>query len=353
MSTPISPATAGSPALEDRECLDLIYCPLFRPGELTNVSDQADWLWHGYLARGQMTLLTGQWKIGKTALLATLLARLGNGTPLAGREVRPGRAIVLTEEGAGLWMGRCRTFGIGENVSFGFRPFIFRPDARQWKLMIENLDNLHRRRGFDLLVIDPLATIWPCQDENSAAGVTESLRPLRELARRNVAVLLLHHPRKDGANGGRASRGSGALSAFVDILIEMQWYAGPETPDRRRRLLAWSRHDATPRQLLIELTPDGTNYIAAHDNEANATPTDIVRQLLTTEPGLTFRELLTRWPAEATRPTVTTLHRCLTRMTDDGELARTGAGHRHEPYRYWLVVKADSNNDLGEMKNDL
>jgi AAA domain len=32
------------------------------------------WLWHGYLAAGNVTLLTSQWKSGKTTLLAVLLA---------------------------------------------------------------------------------------------------------------------------------------------------------------------------------------------------------------------------------------------------------------------------------------
>jgi hypothetical protein len=54
--------------------------------------DADRWLWHGYLAAGNVTLLVGQWKAGKTTLLSVLLARLGAGGTLAGRAVRPGRA---------------------------------------------------------------------------------------------------------------------------------------------------------------------------------------------------------------------------------------------------------------------
>lgn len=42
------------------------------------------WLWHGYLAPGNITLLTSQWKTGKTTLLSVLLARLKEGGTLAG-----------------------------------------------------------------------------------------------------------------------------------------------------------------------------------------------------------------------------------------------------------------------------
>src|SRR5262245_5142908 len=99
-----------APAAAPRESLEKICFPLFRPADLTKGSHEVDWLWHGYLARGQITLLTGQWKIGKTALLAALLARLGAGGALAGRDVRAGRAIVVTEEGSALWLGRCLRF---------------------------------------------------------------------------------------------------------------------------------------------------------------------------------------------------------------------------------------------------
>ena len=37
------------------------------------------WLWNGYVAPGKVTLLTSQWKSGKTTLVAVLLARMGRG----------------------------------------------------------------------------------------------------------------------------------------------------------------------------------------------------------------------------------------------------------------------------------
>ena len=337
MSDPVSPTPEPIPVVQPRDSLELIGCPLFRPGELANVPAGPEWIWHGYLARGQITLLTGQWKIGKTALLGCLLARLGAGGPLADREVRPGRAIVLTEEGAGLWMGRCRTFGIGDHTAFAFRPLGCRPITEHWKLLTESVARLHRRQPLDLLVIDPLATLWPCRDENNAAGVMDAMEPLRDLAGHMIAVLLVHHPRKERAGGGRESRGSGALAAFVDILIEMHWYARPDAPDRRRRLLAWSRHDATPRQWLVEMTADGTDYVPGSDDAPGASLAVTVRRLLESEPNLTARELLGRWPPDVAPPRPTVLHRHLSQAVERDQIICTGAGHRYEPYRYRLV----------------
>ena len=59
------------------------------------------WLWHGYLATGNVTLLTGPWKCGKTTLLAALLSRLGTGGALVGLPVAAARAVVVTKKARG------------------------------------------------------------------------------------------------------------------------------------------------------------------------------------------------------------------------------------------------------------
>jgi hypothetical protein len=75
-----------------------------------------------------------------------------------------------------------------------------------------------------------------------------TLLPLQELTRLGISVLLSHHPRKGLIVPGQVARGSGALLAFVDIILEMQAVAHRNPHDRRRRLRAWSRHDATPHE---------------------------------------------------------------------------------------------------------
>ena len=66
----------------------------FRALWLTDLQTEARtpiaWLWHGYLAAGNVTLLTSQWKSGKTTLMSVLQSRLKTGGLLAGRPLRPG-----------------------------------------------------------------------------------------------------------------------------------------------------------------------------------------------------------------------------------------------------------------------
>ena len=51
--------------------------------------DRIDWLWEGFLARGALTMLTAQWKTGKTTLLSRLLPKFEKGGHFLGRRVDP------------------------------------------------------------------------------------------------------------------------------------------------------------------------------------------------------------------------------------------------------------------------
>src|SRR5262249_13030982 len=157
---------------------------------------------------GKITLLTSQWKSGKTTLLSILLARMAQGGQLAGLPVAAGRAAVLSEEGQDDWAKRCRKLGIGDHVSFFCRPFRARPTLDQWHGLIDAMLALQRQEGLDLLVIDPLAVFLPGNNENTARAMLDCLIPLRDLTRRGVAVLVLHHPTKGVPLAGQAARGS-------------------------------------------------------------------------------------------------------------------------------------------------
>src|SRR5215468_1762642 len=79
---------------------------------------QQDWIWHGYLARGSVTLLTSLWKTGKTTLLSVLLGRMRDGGLLAGRAVAACQAAVVTEEPLAMWRVRGQRLPLGRHVTF-------------------------------------------------------------------------------------------------------------------------------------------------------------------------------------------------------------------------------------------
>jgi len=301
--------------------------------------DSYRWLWHGYLAAGNVTLLVGQWKAGKTTLLSVLLARLGAGGPLAGLAVRPGRAVVVSEEADDLWAERIERLGIGDQLHLLSRPFRGRPTADQWQWLIDSLVARHETRPFDLVVIDPLAAFLPGRTENDAGTMLDVLLPLQALTRLGVAVLVLHHPRKGASAPGRLARGSGALSGSADILLELELLGGAADDDRRRRLSAFSRHRSTPRRLVIELSADGTDYVslgdyAGHDFEDNWTV--LAGVLEDASKKLTRAEVLAQWPADFFKPSAVELWRWLDRAVKEGRVRVEGTGRRNHPFRYWL-----------------
>jgi hypothetical protein len=304
--------------------------------------EQIPWLWQGYLARGNFTLLTSQWKTGKTTLVSVLLHHLKAGGTLAGLPVQPGKTIVVSEEGPDLWFQRSRRFDYAEHVAWFCRPFWGKPTPEQWLIFVEQIAALHRQLGLSLLVIDPLAAFLPGRDENNAGSILAFLTPLQQLTSAGLAVLLLHHPRKQAAPEGQTARGSGALQGFADILLEMHWYNRADRTDRRRQLLAWSRFGTTPPELVIELNEGGTDYTTKGTREdlARAALHDGLYTILSAARGfLTVEEIEEQWPPDQPRPNSGALWRRLNTGIAQGWLRRTGAGQKGDPFRYWLVER--------------
>jgi hypothetical protein len=313
-----------------------------QPADLATASPGAvPWLWHGYLAQGKVTALVSQSKSGKTTLVSHVLARMAQGGLLVGLAVRPGRALVVSEEATSDWDPRCRHLAIGPHVQFVCRPFQGdRPTEAQWFALIAGLEALHRQQGLDLVIIDTLATLLPGHAEASAPKLLDCLLPLQALASQGPAVWLLHHPARGKRADGQAGRGSSALSGFADILMEMSCYRRARSRDRRRRIYAYSRYlDQTPRHLLIELNADATDYLL----RTNPSGQSIVKMWLEVEmvlgdatDKLSQHEILQRWPSEEGPPERTTLSRWLKRAAQQGLICCSGSGYRGDGFRYWL-----------------
>jgi hypothetical protein len=223
---------------------------------------QLDWLWQGYLLPSAVTLLTSLWKSGKSTLLSVLLSRLKTGGVLAGLPVRAGRAVVVSEEPSELWWDRGLNLALDGHVQWFCKPYQGRPTSEQWLDLLDQVGRMHDRQPVDLLAVDSLANLASMRTENDAAEMLRAVAPLQRLTTRGVSVLLCHHPRKGPTAPGQAARGSGALPACVDVILEMHAVCRRNPKDRRRRLRAYSRYAATPPSWVIEWTADGADYRA-------------------------------------------------------------------------------------------
>ncbi len=319
---------------------------------VSGIIPPADWLWHGYLARGNLTLLTSLWKAGKTTLLAGLLQRLGSGGPFLGHDCRPAKALVASEESPEHWAERSQVLPIGPHARLLPRPFLTRPTPTEWSELIDHALDLRAAGGLDLFAVDPLASFLPGRSDSDAGTLLEMLHPLQRLAAAGAAVLILHHPRKKAADEGSAARGSGALLGFVDVILELHRVGGLQSDERRRRLVGLSRHAATPRRLVYEWDP-ATGAFAAVDDPHERRYRDNWEQvramLAKREDAATHHELLADWPADRERPAASVLYEWLNRATEDGLVRRSGRGRRDDPYRYRLPNEDDAYYDRGEL----
>ncbi len=326
---PADPAEPATPRLPPLQSLEEM-----RAG----VQQQPAWLWHGYLAAGNVTLLTSQWKSGKTTLLSVLLSKLGGGE-LAGLPVAPAQALVVSEEGAAHWCRRAEKLEFGGRVHWLCRPFRGKPRQDDWLALLDRALDWKEKHRLDLLVIDTLASFLPGRDENSAGVMLSALLPLQRLTAVGVSVLVLHHPRKGELLIGQAARGSGALAGYVDIVVEMYHADRADLDDRRRVLRAFSRHEESPRPLVIELNPAGIDYtvLAEPPEEAFDSHWELLRSVLEDQiTKITRREILKQWPVDYRPPSDSTLWTWLERAVALGLLRRDGNGHKRSPFRYWL-----------------
>jgi len=310
------------------------------------------WVWDGYLCPGDVTLLTSLWKTGKTTLLTGLLQHLAGDQPFLGRSVVPARALVVSEESASQWAERIHTMPLGSHVQLLPRPFLGRPTMGEWQMLIDRAIDLRAAGNLDLFVVDPLASFLPGRCESDASSLIEALQPLHKLAATGVAILLLHHPRKDAAVEGSIARGSGALLGFVDTSLELRRYSILKSDRNLRMLLGQSRRAKTPARLAYEWNPTTgafTNILDASGRQFEENWPTILGILQVRHAAITQKEVMSCWPTDAQRPCATTLYYWLCHAFELKRIRREGAGSSRSPWLYRLETANDAYFDRGEL----
>lgn len=231
--------------------------------ELSKPDQASDWIWTGYLPRAGITLFSAHAKAGKTTLLSHFLPAAAANGDFLGQPIRAAKVLLVSEEGESHWVRRRDKLGIGDHVGYYLQPFPARPMPVDWLSFIQGLKRDVLEHKFDLVVFDTIAKLWPVREENDAGQVDEALMPLWEITRAGAAVLLFHHLKKMGGQEFTGARGSGALAAFPDILVELTRFDATDPKCHKRKLTAKGRYDETPDELVIEL--DDGKYRAVTD----------------------------------------------------------------------------------------
>jgi len=297
-----------------------------------------DYIWQGWAARGHISLLIGLWKAGKTTLLSHLLHATADGGDVGGK-VNPCKAVVVTEESSSLWKRRRDDLGIGGNVEFVIRQFKSKPTLTQWSSFVEGVADHVIENDVGLVVFDTWQSVSPVRDENDASATMAACLPLHRLTEAGAAVLLLHHPRKGGGNEATASRGSGALTGFVDLIVELRRY-DPERPDDCKRVLrGYSRFEETPTELVVELRDDGYHVVGTRSDATRVERLTILETIVGERPGFSAGEIRCHWSSDCgiPQPSLKTIRRDLAEGVKQGLWIGEGDGKMGNPVTYSLV----------------
>jgi hypothetical protein len=327
---------AQSSAPEQPQEKEVELLPVVPISKLDRIPPERKWLLEGYLARGRITMLSALFKAGKTTWLAYLLLAMETEGRFIGQWVRPCKVLVITEEHPDEWAERRDLLGLKDHIDVLVRPAMYKMSAGEWLVFLNKLKATQQRNQYDLIVIDPISNLWPVKDENNAAEVQAALMPLHQVLG-DAAMLLLHHLRKAEGQEGTQSRGSGAIAAFIDLLVELRRFSPKDLSDRRRVLTATGRFRETPVELVVTLGEDG---YATHGSRSDVRQNDlaaVIRPALPeAAPGATAEELLERLP-ESCDLGKSKLYAALNKGYEatNRRWERSGGGVRGDPFRFY------------------
>jgi len=300
------------------------------------------WLVREYLGLGELLILYGAGKVGKSTFVASLAAAVARGEPFLGRGTKQGGVLWLDNENhASRVVRKLAEAGCPSDavlVYCGPPP----PLADVRSLILE--------RDVRLLVVDSLIGQLRPEDENDAAQVRNLVSPLLDLAHETEATALaVAHARKSGGDHGDAMRGSSALRDAVDGYLQMTRVGGGEPDDDRRQLSYEGRDDSPPRQLVVRRTlgPVDERFVIRSRGGEGIVQTN-VSYTLAKGPAQERRDkiltALARGPQEADA-IATELDAVKSTVLGDLEMlraarrvVRSGAGRKGDPYTFTLSL---------------
>ena len=259
-----------------------------RAADLDDGDTVARWLVDTLWARAAVGVLGGAPKCCKSWLALDLAVSVATDTPCLGAFAvdDPGPVLLyMAEDAAPVVKARLTGICRARDLDLASVPIhvitvpVLRLDRGRDQARLREAVRRHAPR---LLVLDPFVRLHRI-DENDAGEVSALLGYLRTLQRQlDVAVLVVHHARKNGAAGAQAGlslRGSGDFHAWGDSNLYLRRY--------KDALLLTIEHRAAaapdPLRLQLVAGDDVRVHLAIADNDAHTeddAPPELDRLLL-------------------------------------------------------------------------
>jgi hypothetical protein len=306
--------------------------PLVRIGDLLAEPDEERrWLVDGLLPQGGLSLLAAKPKVGKSTLARCLCASVAAGEPWLGAVTRTGPVLYLgLEEKREEVKRHFRSLGVGADAPLLVYVELPPQDA------IEQLRQSVAVERPALVVVDGLFRLIRAADANAYAELYAKLTPLLALARESSAhVLLTHHEGKGAGDrdGQDGVLGSTAIVGTVDVTFALR----KERATGRRTIQSTTRYgeDLAERVLLM----DDAGRVTLGDTREVQERADAKRSIMEALAGKA--EPMTEDSLEdLVKAKTGTFRSALRELFAAGEVSRSGAGKKGDPYHYGIPVSS-------------
>jgi hypothetical protein len=306
----------------------------YNGSEIENaIAEKVPWVVEPYIAVGAMTDLSGKVKLaGKTTLALDMIRNVTQGTDFLGQKTDKGPVVYLTEQPKVTFREAMKRAGLLGQKDFHV---LFRSDAFgvSWSDVVGEAVRKCENCGSKLLVVDTLSQFAGLlrDAENDSGAALIAIEPLQVAAARGIAVLTISHDRKGGGAPGDARRGSSAYAGAVDVLCGLRRTDG-NGPRNRRLLVAVSRFDGTPEEVLIELRDDGYRSLG---EPGEAAKEQLESEVLAVMPD--SKSAAVGFGALSKKTTIkrTQLQRVLEALEKKGLVQKTGKGVKGKPVLYF------------------
>lgn len=207
-----------------------------------------EWVWRGRIPAGMLTVLDGDPKLGKTTLLLDIAARVTRGRemPDGTDGTAPAGVVFVTAEDDLARVIRPRLDAAQADLAQVFALEVGGPSGETRLPLIvpadlARIESAVRQRGVRLVAFDPFMAFLPAEaNANRDQDVRRALAPLRALAERTgAAVVLIRHLRK-GAAENPLYRGGGSIGIVGAARSALLVAPDPEDESGDRRILAVS-----------------------------------------------------------------------------------------------------------------
>jgi putative DNA primase/helicase len=243
--------------------------------------EAVDWLWANHIARGSLTIISGDPGLGKSKVTMDLAARHSRGNPWPDDQPggAPGSTIVLTAEDHPGYTIKPRLKAMGADQSRLYLLEAIREAGGERQLSLDTdlgeLGQLVADTGADLVVIDPLSAYLGRVDSWKDGDLRRVLGPVAKLAERSrVAIVAVMHLTKSQDRKAlmrlQGSVGFGAAARTVFGVVPDQDLDG-------RRVFAALKMNLGPRPAALAFNPNlglgltwETTPIAASESEVEA-----------------------------------------------------------------------------------